>query len=311
MVSELLLAFERVLDPAAPTANRFGVEVVDYGEVSALLAIAELPDRVLKRMSGFPNQAAASAYAGSVERYIARLEAEDVPVVPTDIVVLAPAPDRHVVYLVQPRVAPARLGQGILRHGTDEQVCTLVGQILEHVQRVLSRNGGHADGRSIAIDAQLSNWYWPETVDARPALLDVGTPFMLRNGELEIGTDLFLRAYLAPVRWWLRRSGAVERYIADYFRFDLTILDMLGNFYKEGAAERIPAVLRFVHGWLRSRAHCGELAQAIDAAAVRAYYAKDAGTLETSLRARRLTRFLTTVVLRRRYDFILPGRIRR
>jgi hypothetical protein len=44
---------------------------------------------------------------------------------------------------------------------------------------------------------------------------------------------------------------------------------------------------------------------------VRAYYARDASTLELSLRLRKLQRFLTTRLLRRRYDFVLPGRIAR
>ena len=310
-LSELLLALERELDPVAPAANRFGVEIVDYGEVSALIALAELPGRVLKRMSGFAEGETAAAYASAVERYIALLEADGVPVVPTEVVSVAPAPDRHVVYLVQTRVPAGRLGQGILRRGTDDELCTLIGQVLEHVRRVLGRNGGRADGRSIAIDAQLSNWYWPETAGARPTLLDVGTPFMLLDGRLEIGTDLFLRAYLAPLRWWLRRERAVERYIDDYFHLDLVVLDMLGNFFKEGAAQRLPAALRFVNEWIHGPAGAVSIGRAIDADAVRAYYAKDASTLETSLRARRFTRLVTTTVLRRRYDFILPGRIRR
>jgi len=142
-------------------------------------------------------------------------------------------------------------------------------------------------------------------------LLDVGTPFMLVDGRLEIGTALFLRAYLAPVRWWLRRARAVERYIDDYFHLDLVVLDMLGNFYKEGAADRLPVARGFVDEWIRGHAGAVRLERAVDADAVRGYYAKDAATLETSLRARRLTRFVTTAVLRQRYDFILPGRIRR
>jgi hypothetical protein len=41
------------------------------------------------------------------------------------------------------------------------------------------------------------------------------------------------------------------------------------------------------------------------------YYRNDAKTLELYLRARRFDRFVRTRLLRQRYDFILPGAIRR
>jgi hypothetical protein len=231
-------------------------------------------------------------------------------VVFTEIVVLAPAPDRHVVYLVQPRLPADRLGQAILRHGTDVALHALLDHVLGYVQRVLAENGRRPDGRSLAIDAQLSNWHCPSDDGARPALLDVGTPFMYRDGRLEVGTDIFLRAYLAPLRWWLRRQRAVERYVEDYFRFDLTALDLLGNFTKEGAEARLDSAIAFVNTWT-ARHRAAEGGATVDERAVRTYYARDAATLETSLRARRLTRFVQARLLRKRYDFILPGHIRR
>lgn len=312
MCRELLTAFEKQLNPADPTAGSFGVDIIGYGEVSAVLALADLPDRVLKRTSGFPSREAAQAYAEVVERYISILRDQGIPVVSTDLVEVEPSPGRHVVYLNQPRLEAQRLGHAILKHGTTSHLNRLVECVLEYVRHVLLQNRYRTDGRLVAIDAQLSNWYWPDEPghEHGPVLIDVGTPFMRLNGRLEIGEDVFLYSYPAPLRWWLHRQHAVERYVSDYFHFGRTVIDFIGNFFKEGAPDKIPAAVAFVNDWIQRQPDKEDLGE-IEEAAVRAYYAKDAATLELSLRARRLARLITTRLLRRSYDFILPGHIER
>ena len=306
-VEAQLLELERALDPAAPERCP-GVRILGYGEVSAVLGWDGLPGRVLKRMSGFRSRAEAEHYAAVVERYLTVLGELGVAIVPTEIALVAPEPSRHVAYLLQPRLDATRLGNAILRTRAVEEVFPLIESVLATVRCVLDANEQRADGREIAIDEQLSNWLWRD--GQPPLLLDVGTPFMRLHGELETGIDLFLRAYPAPVRWWLRRERAVEKYIASFFRFDLAALDLLGNFIKEGAADKMPAAAAFVREWIQ-RQPGAEILGEVDESRVRSYYARDAASLETSLRARRLARFVRTTLLRRRYDFVLPGPIAR
>lgn len=86
------------------------------------------------------------------------------------------------------------------------------------------------------------------------------------------------------------------------------MIDRIGNFFKEGAPQKTPGAIAFVNEWLARQPGFGT-PQRIDEEAVRRYYANDASTLQVSLRLRHLQRFLTTRLLRRRYDFLLPGRI--
>lgn len=309
MSREILSAFEAQLDPTRPEGGPFGCQVVGYGEVSAVLTLAALPGRVLKRMSGFPTAGEAAAYAAVVGRYLELLAGQEVPVASTERVQLAPEPDRHVVYLVQERLEEKQLGQVWLQRARDPELFELLGRVLETVARVLRANPLRDDGREASIDPQLSNWAWPGP-GAEPLLVDVGTPFLRCNGALETGAEIFLRAFPPGIRAFVRRARLVERYIADYFRLDRVILDVLGNFIKEGASHRLEAGIAFANDWLAGQPEA-ERFRPIQRRRVEAYYRDDARTLAWMLRVRRLQRFVRTRLLLRRYDFILPGRIRR
>lgn len=309
LIAERLADLERHLDPAKPERGDTGIEILGYGEVSAVLGLVDVPDRVFKRMAGFRSRRDVQAYAGVVEQYISILRDLGVTVAATEIVPIEAAPRRHVAYVVQPRFDSARIGHVVLRSAGRESLELLLEGVFAAVHRVLAANGARRDGREIAVDAQLSNWYWPDLAVA-PVLIDVSTPFLRKDGKLEVGLDVFLRAYPAPARWWLRRTHAVERYIADYFDFVSVVTDLIGNFRKEAAAERVAEAVAFANRWIAAQPD-GAALGCLDEATVQAYYARDAATLETSLRIRRLARFITATMLRRRYDFILPGPIRR
>jgi hypothetical protein len=311
-VAVRLEAFESALDPARPTAAS-GVEVLGYGEVSAVLALAWLPGWVAKRMAGLRDREAALCYADLVERYCALLAEGGVRSVETRLLPVALPRRRPVVYLLQPRLDPRGLGHRILRDGGDALLGAALDRVLDAILGLWRANRRRADGREVAVDAQLSNWHFgggPAGPGA-PLLLDVGTPFMRLRGVDELDVEIFLAAIPPLARAWYRRRRAVERYLDDYFDARRLLVDLLGNFHKENRPDRISLALERANAWLA--AHAGELGapRPITAEDVARYYARDAAQLELFLRARRLDRFVRTRCLGRRYEFVLPGPIRR
>jgi len=97
----------------------------------------------------------------------------------------------------------------------------------------------------------------------------------------------------------------VTEYMDDYFQPRLVAVDLLGNFHKESAATRLPEAIVAANQWLDTH----DL-QPIARSQVDDYYKQDAATLELFLRVRRLDR-ASRRLLRRDYDFILPGRVKR
>ena len=303
-----LAAFEARLDPARPDATP-GVEIIGCGEVSAVFALGALPGRLCKRMAGFRDAAGAAHYVDVVERYLALLAEAGVRVAPTDVLPVERRGRPPVVYLIQPRLDAAGLGNEILREGDDVLLVASLDAVLAAIARVLRANRKRDDGRAVTVDAQLSNWHF-DAPGAAPTLIDVGTPFMRKAGVDEIGVEIFLAPMPPGIRSLYRRARAVEQYLDAFFHARSLLVDAVANFHKEGRPDRIPLALARVNAWLAGDA--ADLGgRPIERVEVDRYYRKDARTLELYLRARRLDRFVRTRILRGRYDFVLPGAIRR
>jgi len=302
-----LLNLEAHIDPAQPESGG-GVRVLGYGEISTALVLDARPDLVCKRMAGFVSDAEAEQYASALGDYLAELRGHGVAVADTQLALIRSQQGLPIAYLVQPLLPPAGLASNLLRDSPLEHVLLAVSAVLKTVQQLLESNARRTDGREVAIDAQLSNWWFADGRLDNPTLLDVGTPFMRRDGVDECGTEFFLAPVPWVLRWYYRRTRAVQRYIDDYFIPRALALDLLGNFHKEGRPERIAAVLPVVNDWLTGT--MGERA-GISEKEVDDYYRRDAADLELYLRVRRVDRWLKKRVFRQQYPFILPGPIQR
>jgi hypothetical protein len=308
----LLAAFERALDPARPAAGS-AAEVLGYGEISAVLALPALPGRVCKRLSGFHDDAAAARHAELVRDYVAELERAGVDVVETQLVPVRVPGRRPVVYLIQPRLDPARLGSRLLREADERVLLAAMDRVLAAVLRVWRANRARGDGRRLTVDAQLSNWHFTGGGEepGEPVLVDVGTPFVRRGDADLLDAEIFLAAVPRFLRGHYRRARAVERYLDHYFSPRGLVLDLLGNFHKEGRPDRVGLAAERANRWLAEHAQELGASAPVSGEEVARAYAHDAEQLERFLRLRRVDRFVRTRLLRGRYDFILPGPIRR
>lgn len=291
-MKQILQQLEAGLDPAHPV----GVTVLAYGEVSAALLVPGLEGKVAKRMSGFAHHAMAWAYCDLVGDYIAALRADGISVVDTEVVLVDRPSRTPVVYLVQPLLAD--LGHRVLHSVSDAELTEAITVVLDQVWTLHRRT----DPTEVAIDAQLSNWSF--TDPREPVLLDVGTPFMRRNGKHLFDVEIVLSAMPPGIRSYYRR-GVAAAYMDDYFVPRLVAVDLLGNFIKERATRRLPEGIVAANDWLDTHG-----LEPVQRSEVDEYYRKDAAALELFLRVRRADRTVRHL-FRRDYDFILPGRVAR
>jgi Family of unknown function (DUF6206) len=306
---EILERTEQRLDPGDP--ERGGVRVLGYGEISVALTLAELPGLVCKRMAGFADERSAATYVDLVEGYLARLARAGVRVAPTDVVTVRRDDRAPVVYLLQPQLPADSLGPHLLLIADDDTLRSAIGAALAVVGKVARHSAAGDEGAEVAVDGQLSNWsFADDPAAADPVLFDVGTPFVRRGGAHAIDVEVLLAPVPPGIRAYYRRKRLVEAYLDDYFVPRTVAVDLLGNFYKEGAADRLPVGIAAVDDWLATDDLPGPRHR-VTADEVERYYRKDADLLALYLRLRRMDRFLRTRLLRRTYDYVLPGQVQR
>jgi len=306
-VPEALSNLEGMLDPADPQ-RMDGLRVLGYGEVSVALTWEGLPGRVLKRMSGFRDTPMVDRYQQCLGRYLPLLAEAGVATAPTEVVPVSRDPRPPVVFLVQPLLPPEQLGNRLLAAGAGVE--QLVGGVLEALLRLRRAQRPGPPLVEVTVDAQLSNWWFPADRDALPTLVDVGWPLVRTDGVQDLEPDLILQSGPAPIRPFFRRAHTVERYWDDYFDPRLVTTDLLANFHKEGAADRIDDGLVTVNTWLAENADELGSPAPVTRREVDRYYRADVRLLEFYLRVRRLDRAVHRR-LGRPYDFVLPGPVRR
>ncbi len=307
---DLVHRYEAQLDPARPTAGDMDVTIIGYGEISAVLQFAACDGYVFKRMAGFLREEEVADFTRVIGEYCAALAERGVNVIPTMCHPVDTPRNGRVVYLVQPALLPETIGNAILKSGDETALRELLRAVLTALGGVYAAN--REPGQlSLGVDAQISNWSWTcgGPADQRPVYIDVGAPFMRRNGAEVMDWDVLVRALPPPLRWYMRKfelQGVLDR----YHRLHVTLVDIAGNFIKEGCADRVDLALEEFAAWLDGPGvHLDVRPPTREA--VEKYYAADANIWTYVLAARKLHRFARTRLLRQPYSHILPGTISR
>jgi hypothetical protein len=286
-------AFEERLEDAVRTGLAEGLDVIGYGEVTIAVKLATPHgDFACKRLVPFSSSEAAEHTARLIASYIEQLGACGIDVVETDTPILE-RPAGHVLYCVQPLLAPGTLGPDFLRGRTADDAAPYVRRMFELIRASVTP--------SLAPDGQLSNW---AIEGDRLRYLDVGTPF-LRD---ENGNDLFdfteqTRALPGPVRAIVNRF-LLRGILDNYHSTRGQALDFLGNLIKEGLGDIFPPLIPIAN-------EVFDLSPEISEREVRAHYKSDAQTYEFVQSARRADRWVSRNILRRPYPYLLPPRIDR
>ena len=286
-------AFEQRLEDAVRTGHAEDLDVIGYGEVTIAVKLATPHgDFACKRLVPFSSREAADRMAGLILSYIEQLGACGIDVVETETPILEQT-EGHVLYCLQPLLAPGTLGPDFLRDKTAEEAVPYVRRIFEHIRASVTP--------SLAPDGQLSNWAI-EGDSLR--YLDVGTPF-LRDDK---GNDLVdftsqTRALPAPVRVIVNRF-LLQGILDNYHSTRGQALDFLGNLIKEGLGDIFPPLIPIAN-------EVFGLTPEISEQEVRAHYKSDAQTYAFVQAARRADRWVYRNILRKPYAYLLPPRIDR
>jgi hypothetical protein len=207
-----------------------------------------------------------------------------------------------VLYIAQERF-PAECFAHRLIHSLEKgKAAALLEKIISEIEKVWKFNARSGPALQLAIDAQVSNWVWLK--EGQILYIDTSTPLYRKNGVEQMDPELFLKSAPAFLRWlirWLFLKEVMNR----YYDPRLVYTDLAGNLYKEKASELIPQALRCVNRTLPA-GH-----RSLDRKEVEKYYREDKRIWSVFLAFRRIDRWLTSKIFRKRYEFLLPGSIER
>jgi hypothetical protein len=298
----LVYEFEKGLNPQNLEASKIPAEVLGYGEISIILQIGDNTGVAFKRMPLFSNPEAAQVYERQFHEYCRYLSDAGFTL-PHHETLIIEIPDRPVVlYIAQERLPADRFVHRLIRRLGPEQAVAATEKIIAEIHKVWKFNGSSDSALQLAIDAQVSNWVLLESGET--FYVDTSTPLYRKDGVEQMDPELFLQSAPVFLRWlirWLFLKDVMNR----YYDSRLVYMDLAANLYKEKSPELIPEVIRCINRYLSS----GQ--QPLNQKEVEKYYKEDKRIWTVFLAFRRIDRWMTTKLFRKRYEFLLPGRIER
>ncbi|MBN2153576.1 MAG: hypothetical protein JW839_19125 [Candidatus Lokiarchaeota archaeon] len=314
----LLAEFERTVDTAHPERSKIPVKVLGYGEISLVFEIiGDKHPVAYKRLPIFDDESQVIRHVNAYKEYT-RLLRDDLGIaVPWSDAAWFPSADGRLVvlYCAQAKLDPASIGNQVI-HAVDEAgLGSLVWGVMQELKKVWAFNKRQSRIQ-IGIDGQVSNWSVPGYDRASPAVdpgkplsyVDTSTPMYRVDGEEAMDATLLLRSAPGLLRGML--MGMLHEVVDRYYDWRLVANDLIANFYKEQMPSAVPAVLARINEFFETEASEFGI-KPFTVEEVKKYYKRDKQIWVLFQNLRRFDRFVKTKLLRKPYDFYLPGKIKR
>jgi hypothetical protein len=302
---DFLYEFETGLNPQDLQNSPIPATIIGYGEISAIFQIADNAELAFKRLPLFSDRMAAERYTQHHDEYCHLLTQAGLRLPAYKTLILEPDQRPVTVYIVQQLIPSRRFGHQLVHELDRQAIDRLLEAIIAEIAKVWDHNRCHHPAASLALDGQLSNWTWFGD-QPRPNLfyIDTSTPLFRKNGLEQLDPELFLKSAPVYLRWILR--GLFLKDVIDrYYDQRQVYTDLAANLCKEQRADLIPEAVSIINRQL------GADQKPLTIGEVDRYYRRDKRIWQLYLSFRKFDRWVTTKIFRRRYEFILPGKIRR
>ena len=302
LTKKRLQNFETGLNPLAPQASPIPCEIMGYGEISTVLKIDNDSDLAAKRMPMFSSISAADEYAGNYQSYCNRLREAGLNVPEDTTISVNGHGGITVLYILQKQLPPERFCHKLIHSEAPDYISGMVHLIVKEIEKVWTYNAEHEPNLKLAIDGQLSNWVLLESGEL--LFIDTSTPLMHEAGREVLDPELLIQSAPSFLRWLIRWQF-LDDVMSRYYDRRLVYTDLIANLYKEQQPELVTPWIEIIN------AETGNRMESLDKKQIESYYKEDKVIWSLFLGLRRLDRFIKTKLLGQRYEFVLPGKIKR
>ncbi len=302
--SDLLNKFETGLDPQNLKDSSVPAVILGFGEISTVFQIGGCADIAYKRMPLFKDIASAERYAGQFLEYC-NLLAESglkLPESGTEIIALNDRP--VVLYIAQKILPPECFAHKLIHVLNPDEIGNMLEKILSRIELVWRFNREKKPLLELALDGQLSNWVIPDNLSGELYFVDTSTPLYRKNGVEQLDPELLLQSAPGFLRWMLRLFF-LDDVMNRYYDKRQVCIDLAANLFKEQKPEMVPFAVEIMNSMFFG----GK--KPLSADEIEKYYRTDRMIWALFLAFRRIDMFIKTKILMKRYEFILPGKIKR
>ncbi|MBU3952867.1 MAG: hypothetical protein KJ658_12050 [Proteobacteria bacterium] len=300
-------AFEKSLNPVKPETSRLPFKILGYGEISSIFTMEKYPGIVFKRLPFFPGMQSAVSYRDQCFAYTTHLKNAGLNL-PEEDGFITHSPGRpHVLYLAQGLFNADTFCHQLIHTLDPDQITQMIDTVLDAVNKVRLYNEKFMPKLQIAVDAQLSNWTWTVENNTRKLyLIDTSTPFYRIKGKEQLDVTLLIKSMPFVIRMLIHLIN-LEDVVARYYDYRTVFLDIIGNLIKEQAPDLIDPFIQIANQKIADDFNLAPISRQ----EVMAYYQKDKMIWMAFSTLRRIDRFVTATLLKKRYEFLLPGTIKR
>ncbi|MFX1418405.1 MAG: DUF6206 family protein [Promethearchaeota archaeon] len=316
--NELLKELERTIDTLNPEKGKIPIKILGYGEISLVFEIIDDPAHLAyKRIPIFDTERQVKRHTWAFNNYNKILHEDIGILLPNQkIIWFKDEEDRIQFYIVQEKVNPDAVGNHVIHQVSDQEVETLILLAMREMKKVWMFNKEN-NNLDVGIDGQISNFvvvdYNPDnpniTNNTKLLYLDTSTPMFRKNGAEAMEAVLFLKSSPSFLRFLLK-ALFLQEVLDRYYDWRLVTIDLIANFFKEQKPEIIPKLIKSINKFFREEASEFTI-EPITLEEVKKYYKNDKMIWVIFQRARKIDRFLKTKLLRKKYDYYLPGKIER
>ena len=299
-----LTAFENDLNPANISACKYA-EVIGYGEISSIFSLSHFHDLAFKRLPLFDHRDAAIQYQTIYDNYCHLLSEAGLNIPQDETQILEPVDGPTVLYICQKKYKSESFAHKLIHTLDDCQIQILFKRIVTEIEKVWEYTQNNTPGTELALDGQLSNWVLEGDLNTGQLYyIDTSTPLYRVHRKEQLDTELFLKSAMPGLRWIIRKFF-IKEVINRYYNFRSVMTDLTANLYKEQRPKLIPMALKIINTsrWMSSKS--------LSESEVYSYYQEDKRIWQIVQLSRRFHRWITTRIMQKRYEFLLPDQIER
>jgi len=315
---EILKNLERSIDTLNPEGGKVPINILGYGEISLVFEIVNDPQKLAyKRIPIFDTEKQVKRHIWAYNEYNRILINEVGLTLPEyDVAWFKDEEDKIKFYCVQEKISSESVGNRIIHELNAEDINTLIILAMREMKKVWLYNKNH-ETIDLGLDGQISNFavigYNPNNpkIEENTKLIyfDTSTPMFRKNGVEAMDAELFLKSTPSFLRF-LVKAAFLEEVVDRYYDWRLVSIDLIANFFKEQRPELIPGIINQVNKFFKEEAREFNI-KPITFEEVQKYYKNDKMIWVIFQNARKIDRYLKTKLFKKKYDFYLPGKIKR